>query len=190
MNSPLQERWLLRTAWSLADDATIVEIGSFKGRSTCCMAYACRSTRKRVYCVDTFLGTGADSTGTGGVSFFEEWRANVARNGLLEYVTPIVGDSRLIGPGWGRQIDMLFIDGSHAYEDARADFDNFFPHVRRGGIVALHDVIVRNGPSRVWEERKHLLARRGMCSTLAFGRKLKDAAARTAHHTVLREGLP
>src|SRR4051812_35292618 len=52
--SPLQEFWLFKTARSLPRQAVIVEIGSFKGRSTVTLALACRGTGRRVYAIDTF----------------------------------------------------------------------------------------------------------------------------------------
>jgi cephalosporin hydroxylase len=41
----------------------------------------------------------------------------------------------------GRRIDFLFIDGDHSYEGVRADFLNFSPMVRNGGLVAFHDIV-------------------------------------------------
>lgn len=38
-------------------------------------------------------------------------------------------------------IDFLFIDGDHTYEGAKKDYEMFSPLVRRGGIVAFHDVV-------------------------------------------------
>jgi cephalosporin hydroxylase len=39
------------------------------------------------------------------------------------------------------EIDFLFIDGDHTYEGAKADFLNYGPLVREGGIIAFHDLI-------------------------------------------------
>lgn len=41
----------------------------------------------------------------------------------------------------GNSIDFLFIDGDHSYKGARADFELYAPLVRRGGIIALHDIV-------------------------------------------------
>lgn len=93
--------------------------------------------------------------------------------GVMEYVTPLVGESREIARTWAAPIHMLFIDGSHEFTDVIADFDNFYPHVVRRGVVALHDV-TRNweGPYRAWHESiKHQLIDVGAVSTLAFGRR-------------------
>lgn len=38
-------------------------------------------------------------------------------------------------------VDLLFIDGDHSYEGVREDFFSFYPLVRRGGFIALHDIV-------------------------------------------------
>ena len=35
--------------------------------------------------------------------------------------------------------DAIFIDGDHSYEGVKADYDNYVPMVRSGGMVAFHD---------------------------------------------------
>lgn len=41
----------------------------------------------------------------------------------------------------GQLLDYLFIDGDHTYEGVQKDFEMYAPLVRRGGIIALHDVV-------------------------------------------------
>lgn len=41
----------------------------------------------------------------------------------------------------GEKLDFLFIDGDHSYEGAKADYKMYAPLVRRGGMVAFHDVV-------------------------------------------------
>ena len=72
-------------------------------------------------------------------------RARLGKKG--QRVVSLSGDShsedtasrleQLLG---GQPLDALFIDGDHSYEGVRADFERYAPLVRRGGIVALHDV--------------------------------------------------
>jgi cephalosporin hydroxylase len=40
----------------------------------------------------------------------------------------------------GQMVDLLFIDGDHTYEGVRKDFEMYSPLVRRGGVIALHDI--------------------------------------------------
>lgn len=59
----------------------------------------------------------------------------------------------------GQPLDYLFIDGDHRYEGVKRDFEMYAPLVRRGGIIAMHD-IVEHLPSsgceasRLWDEIK------------------------------------
>jgi len=165
-----QENWLFKRARSLPDRANLVEIGSFKGHSTCSLAFGCRGTNKRVFAVDTFDGNAWDFHHRG---FLPEFRRNVERCGLSEYVEPVVGLSSEVAKTWNKPIHLLFIDGSHRYEDVMADFAGFFPHVVAGGTVAFHDIDESwPGVVRAWNETiKGQLVDVGYCSTLGYGRK-------------------
>jgi predicted O-methyltransferase YrrM len=41
----------------------------------------------------------------------------------------------------GNQLDCLFIDGDHSLSGVTADFVNYAPLVRPGGIIAFHDIV-------------------------------------------------
>ncbi len=64
--------------------------------------------------------------------------------------------------GWldGRQADVCFIDADHTYAGVAADFRNFRPFVREGGLVVFHDILIHPqfavGVSQLWEEIKDL----------------------------------
>jgi predicted O-methyltransferase YrrM len=56
--------------------------------------------------------------------------------------------------------DLLFIDGDHTLDGVAADFANYAPLVRSGGLVAFHDIVP--GPTayvgevpRYWADVKH-----------------------------------
>ncbi|KUK16874.1 class I SAM-dependent methyltransferase [Thermococcus sibiricus] len=57
----------------------------------------------------------------------------------------------------GMKVDFLFIDGDHTYEGVKADFEMYSPLVRKGGIIAFHDIVPGpeenvGGVPRFWEE--------------------------------------
>lgn len=40
-----------------------------------------------------------------------------------------------------RPVDFLFVDGDHAVEGVRADYELYGPLVRPGGLIAFHDIV-------------------------------------------------
>ena len=77
-------------------------------------------------------------------------RANSHEKGTLEKVKSILGD---------RKLDFLFIDGDHTYEGVKKDFEMYSPLVKKGGVVALHDIVRHPSEtgcevSRFWDEIK------------------------------------
>lgn len=176
--APNQEQCLFTLASKLPSDGLILEVGSFTGRSTVSMAFACRDTARRIVAVDTFSGNSIDfiqgKTATWeGDNFYGKFMRNLGERGLDRYVIPLRGFSHEVARFWASPIDMLFLDGSHDYNDVLLDVRNFMPWVRPGGCVALHDV-TKNWPSvqRVWQEEVGpQLERCGNVGSLSFGYK-------------------
>jgi len=59
----------------------------------------------------------------------------------------------------GEEIDFLFIDGDHTYEGVKQDFETFSPLVKKGGLVAFHDIAPNQqqpdcGVDKFWAEIK------------------------------------
>ncbi|MDH5631547.1 MAG: class I SAM-dependent methyltransferase [Gammaproteobacteria bacterium] len=57
-------------------------------------------------------------------------------------------------------IDFAFIDGDHTYEGVKQDFETYAPLVRKGGLVAFHDILPRPAESGIkvdqfWNEIKN-----------------------------------
>ena len=167
---PEEGKWLFKIARSLPSEATLVEIGSYKGRSTCCLALGCGASKKKVFAIDTFDG-GPNLPKANSLPDFE---ANLARLGVAGSVESIVALSTEAARTWGKPIDFLFVDGSHLIDDVLADFAGFFPYVVPGGIVAFHDV--RNptwpGVGEAWRKSiQPQLTNTGYCESLGYGRK-------------------
>lgn len=63
-------------------------------------------------------------------------------------VTSLAGDShdenfleRVKATLAGREVDFLFIDGDHTEEGVKSDYYMYSPLVRKGGIIAFHDIL-------------------------------------------------
>lgn len=172
LKSPQQERWFFTTARKAPDHAVIVEIGSFQGRSTVSFGLGCLGSNKHIYAIDLFEGDN-DMYGSG--DFQDQFMRNIRSCGVESHVTPIKQHSLKVAATWDKPIDVLFIDGSHEYEDVKADFDAFYPHVKKGGIIAFHDIKGKwDGVIRYWAEvqRSGLLGDMGSVSSLGFGIKM------------------
>ena len=128
----------------------IVEIGSYKGKSTCWLAAGIHDSgsKHKVYAIDPFTGSKEhkDKVGkvlnTGGLfngNTFEDFKNNIERFSLKNYVLPGIMTSKEAVEDWDGPIGVLFIDGSHEYEDVRFDFLSWSKFVPDGGIIILHD---------------------------------------------------
>lgn len=60
-----------------------------------------------------------------------------------------------------KAVDFLFIDADHTYEGVKRDFETYAPFVRKGGVVAFHDVALppddAYGTNKFWLEIKDQL---------------------------------
>lgn len=127
-------RWLAAQA---AGRDVIVEIGSFKGRSTRALADACPGV---VYAIDDWNATLCGHADTGARAAFH---ANLA-DLLGTKVIAFEHNSQLGIPAALRTVavDMLWIDGDHSYAAVRSDIGCFGPLVRPGGLICGHDYSV------------------------------------------------
>lgn len=139
----------------------IVEIGSFKGRSTCWLAYGTKiAGREHVTAIDPFTGSPEHQPGMSCVdmdlaaqgSTLPIFRQNVRKMDLDLYVAPIVATSEKAAKDWSRPIRLLFIDGDHSYGGVKQDFELWSRHVVAGGLIAFHDVGHWDGVTQFYRE--------------------------------------
>jgi predicted O-methyltransferase YrrM len=112
------------------DACTICEIGCYEANTSVALA---RNTTGTVYSVDPFYRGRLGVSYTECVARLHRWR-NRARNLVF-----LKGLSHEIGCNFCSSIDFLFIDADHSYEAVKADWNRWFPKVRKGGYIALHD---------------------------------------------------
>jgi predicted O-methyltransferase YrrM len=55
-------------------------------------------------------------------------------------VVGLIGDSSIVARHFAQPLDLLFIDGGHALDVARADYASWTPKVVLGGLLLIHDV--------------------------------------------------
>lgn len=173
---PGQEEFLFNKVRSLPNDSTILEIGSFYGRSTVSMGFGALGSNKRIISIDTFCWN------EGVIGGCNDWRNtfvyNLRRFGLDHLVTILQGYSYEHLSNWKDlpPVDMVFIDASHWYTDVINDLELVFPIVKPGGWIALHDTNPSwTGPWRAWREAgMKITDNHQYCSSISCGQKLSD----------------
>jgi predicted O-methyltransferase YrrM len=136
----------------------VLEIGTFKGRSTIVLAMASQlGPKERIVAVDPLTSPGVtDPVLKGGESSaWEPLQANLKVAQVAHLVEMHQQYSADLARTWpaGRKLRLLWIDGDHTYRGAKTDFDLFSPFLADGAIVAMHDVLHHHGgPARVFAE--------------------------------------
>jgi predicted O-methyltransferase YrrM len=131
----------------------IVEIGSWKGRSTIWLATGSKDGRKfKIYSIDPHTGSSEHKAGGNEVSTFDEFMNNIKRAGCEDIIIPLVMTSEDAASQFNNSVELLFIDGSHEYDNVKADIELWVPKLMNGGTVALHDTIIREGVNRAVKE--------------------------------------
>jgi predicted O-methyltransferase YrrM len=117
----------------------IVEIGSWKGKSTICLGLGSQAGNAvRIYAIDPHAEYR-----------FGDFKHNIERAGIADLVTPIPALSQAAADGFTEPIELLFVDGSHEEALVDEDFGKWIPKVLDGGWVAFHDTTWTAGPRRV-----------------------------------------
>ena len=131
---------LYRLARNVAPGAAVAEIGRFKGGSTLLLASALPEGAQ-LWSYDLHVALRADLTGP---QLDSELRAALDRYGLADRVHLVVGDSRTVDPP-PRPCALVFVDGDHTYEGARADYERWSALVAPGGHLLFHDAVDSGG---------------------------------------------
>lgn len=147
-------------------DVAIVELGSFKGKSTCYLAAgAQRGHGAHVFAVDAW-DTHGNVTGRFGYaepSTRETFERQVASVGLEDAITTLRGFSQVVAGQWpapigteriGRRertipshpVGLLFIDADHGATSVRGDFYAWSPHLAPRAVVVFDDIDTPRNP--------------------------------------------
>ena len=131
----------------------VVEVGAAYGRSTCFIAAAIeRNQHGMLFSIDPHEPTAWND----GIPDIDTYSILVSRLGDLR-LTKYVQLMRIFSPvavkHWKEPVDLLLLDGSHTFENVKADFMGFLPFLNPGALVLFHD--------SMWEyHQEHPLYRR------------------------------
>jgi len=127
--------FLQELAVSLSQCPVVVNIGA--GVGTSCLTFL--EARQDIYVVTVDNQVEPPAVDSG--SSLRKEEAALREAGVWDQGRhrQVYGDSKDIGKTWVDPVDMVFVDGDHSYEGCRGDIEAWTPHVRVGGVIAIHD---------------------------------------------------
>jgi hypothetical protein len=160
-NDPIADRsWKTIPGWfdwpifyeemvkTLPHQSTIVEIGSFLGRSIIHLAQTMKRYRKclRLVSVDSFIGSESDpmvmdAVSAHGGSLLGAFKKNLLACGVADCVEVVINDSITASRQFlNGSVDVVFLDGDHSRSSVAADIRAWIPKLKPAGYLAGHDI--------------------------------------------------
>ena len=163
--APQEAALLFELAQGCTGRGCIVEIGSYAGKSTVCLAWGSKlGAGATVYAVDPHTGSQEhQAQRQPDTSTLPSLRGNLERAGVSDLVKicPITSTEAafaLNGP-----VEIVFIDGDH--QQAGRDWDMWYPKLIPGGILAVHDSVGGGWPA-VEQDVQDRVQRHGLDGTV------------------------
>ena len=160
---------------------SIVEIGSWKGRSAIAMGLALRASGHggTIHCIDPQAPPFDNAA---------EFDANVERAGVVDLIRPVRALSHDARPSFEpAEIDVLFVDGAHDFPSVARDLDDWTPLLVHGGLLVVNDLFLP-GVSRASRTGWRSWARRSGTRATSTTRSSSTTAAppveRSGHERV------
>ena len=120
---------------------------------------------------------------------YDAFLRNLRLAGVSDWVIPIVGTSRHAAQRWVGDLRLVFVDGSHEYEDVKEDFCRWFRLLGNRGVMALHDsYLCWEGPTKVVEQfllRNPSAIHVGFLGSITFCQKGRRSVFSLARNTFL-----
>lgn len=129
-----------------------LEIGSYCGKSAAYIGTGCKEQGGILYSIDPHRGSEEHQAGqeyfdpelvdqeTGLIDTFKIFRNVISNLSLEDTVVPIVAKSAVVARTWSTPLGMVFIDGSHTFENALKDYKNWVFHLLPNGYFVIHDI--------------------------------------------------
>lgn len=129
-----ERMFIFQTAANLPQEFVGCEIGSYLGSSTALLACIASFNKGHVYAIDTF---NSDAMTENGVDTFADFCRHVYH--YRNIITVLRGHSSKMYKEVPDALDFLFIDGDHSCEQTLQDLKHYYPKLKPGGVLLMHD---------------------------------------------------
>jgi len=148
--------FLYDIARGMAHNLSLIEIGSWKGRSTICLGKgSIDGNNAPIYAIDPHTGSSEHRKAFGIVDTFEQFKTNIKNAGIESHIRVMKMTSKGASSGVSRNVGFVFVDGAHEYEFVALDYHLWFPKLGIGRLMAFHDCW--HAPGVHWFTAKLLL---------------------------------
>lgn len=170
--------FLFESAKLVGSENSIVEIGSWKGKSTVALLEGSKQGNSPIiYAVDPHTGSEEHREMYGKVDTYETFLQNIARFDNLGLIKPLRMTSMEALSHVGNNIGLLFVDGAHDYKNVNADLRYWSEKVVEGGRIIVHDTWNFLGPNLATAQRlitSNSIKDAGMVDTMTYWTKSFD----------------
>ena len=131
---------------------SVLEIGTYCGKSTLNFALIAKKIGGLIYTVDHHTGSEEHQLGEEyhdedlydrrleKFNTLPEFLKNLKSTNLGKYIIPILSKSSEASKTFSETISLLFIDGGHSHEAALSDYNSWKEKICSGGLLVIHDV--------------------------------------------------
>ena len=121
----------------------IMEVGSYRGRSTTVLAAAALTKKVKLWVVDPFYiddaFPGDPDSSVSDVNTFCDFFRKMKEFGFWDDMHFMRGTSEEIGAHWDGLLSFIFVDAHHTYEHVKRDFEIWSPKIADDGYFVFHD---------------------------------------------------
>jgi len=129
-------------------DKDVLEVGSYMGKSTVCIANVANS----VIAIDTFRALGDGQKQSNSLTTIIPFLQNILEfNNIITIIGKSVEVSKHIKDN---SKDIIFIDALHQYKDVKEDIKAWEPKLKKGGYMLFHDYTETEEVSKAVDEWK------------------------------------
>ena len=131
---------------------SVLEIGTYCGKSTLNFALIAKKIDGLIYTVDHHTGSEEHQLGEEyhdedlydkrlkKFNTLPEFLKNLRSSNLGRFIIPIISKSSDASKTFSESISLLFIDGGHSLEAALCDYNSWKDKICSGGLLVIHDV--------------------------------------------------
>jgi predicted O-methyltransferase YrrM len=105
-----------------------------------------------LYSIDHHTGSKEHKKGNKKIFTLPKFTENIRRYNVGHVIDTIITTSIEASKIVNSKITLIFIDGSHEYEDVKNDFNLWWQKLEIGGIIMFHDTLTKIGVSKLIDE--------------------------------------